>query len=499
LEIIRNNADRLHELVSDLLDLSRIESGKVELDVQVVSMPHLIERVTSSLQKEFEDRDLNLVLDVPQNLPEVFGDSRRIGQILTNLLSNAYKYTLRGGATVRARRVHKMLQVDVIDTGLGISEHDLEHIFTRFFRADDTNVRQQPGTGLGLNIIQSLVELHGGTIWVESEVGKGSTFSFTLPLPAGYVEVSPPDGEPEAETEEPPPEKAKPLPALLPAGPWIMVVDDDVDVANLFRLQLEKEGFRVTVVNHGSRAVEVARQLQPELITLDLLMDVDGLTVLKKLKSEPATSHIPVLVISVIPEPGDSLSLGAADYLVKPLDEGQLLTSVRDLLSQLNGGDLNKILVVDDEIDIVGWLKHSLSHFGYQVDEAYDGVQALEAVEAEKPDLILLDLKMPRMDGRTTIRRLREREETRDIPIIVLSAHAVGDDDERARMQGMGVKEILKKPVTIEQLVTEVQKYLGRVESAPDLSPGGAEPEADTAMQQPRGTKLKPGATGPAL
>jgi DNA-binding response OmpR family regulator len=294
-----------------------------------------------------------------------------------------------------------------------------------------------------------------------------------------------------------------------------MVVDDDADVANLFRLQLQKEGFRVTVVNHGSRVVEVARGLQPELITLDLLMDVDGLSILKDLKADPATAEIPVLVISVVPEPDESLSLGAADYLVKPLDEGQLLASVREVLSQVGTGTNNKILVVDDEIDIVGWLKHSLSHFGYQVDEAYDGVQALEAVAADRPDLILLDLKMPRMDGRMTIRRLREREETRDIPIIVLSAHAVGDDEERARMQGMGVKEVLRKPVTIDQLVAEVQKYLGHDNGSNGSGPGQSEPEngleesqageaalvADTPEPQEGDAEAKPRATrtGPAL
>lgn len=460
LEIAKGNTERLHLLVSDLLDISRIESGRVELDLQVVSLPEVIEDAANSLRHEFEARGLTLILDVAPDLPEIFGDPGRISQVLVNLLGNAYKYTSHGGATVRARVAGANIQVDVSDTGVGIKEQDLDKLFTRFFRAQDRFVRQQPGTGLGLNISKSIVELHGGHIWVQSEPGVGSTFSFTLPLPAGLVEVpAPATGEvasvavADALAEEPS--------VTLPAGPWILVVDDDPDIGRLFKRQLQKEGYRVTVVSQGSRAVDVARQLKPELITLDLLMDVDGLAVLHKLKDDPVTAAIPVVIVSVVPEAQEGLALGAVDYLVKPLDEGQLLSCVRGVLEQLNGGSRNKILVVDDEIDIVGWLKHSLTHYGYEISEAYDGIQALEAVAADMPDLILLDLKMPRLDGRATIRRLRKQPSTRHIPIIVLSANPVSDEAERVQMLDMGVKEFLTKPVTVERLAAEVQKHLG--------------------------------------
>jgi PAS domain S-box-containing protein len=451
LEIAKANSERLHTLVSDLLDLSRIESGKADLDVQVVSLSEIVDHVTGSLQNEFSERNLTLTLDVPADLPEIFGDPGRIAQVLTNLLSNAYKYTREGGATVRVRQVRDALQVDIIDTGVGIANEDREKLFTRFFRGEDSQVRQQPGTGLGLSITKSLVEMHGGKIWVDSNRGNGTVFSFTLPLPPGLVEV------PAAEGARPGEQPAVPI----PSGPWVLVVDDSPDVAQLFQHQLQKAGYRVTVVNQGSRVVEVARQLKPELITLDLLMDVDGLTVLQRLKADPATAEIPVVIISVVPRSKESLVLGAADYLVKPLEERELLDCIHRVLDQLDGNSRNKILVVDDEIDIVGWLKHSLTHYGFQVAEAYDGVQALEAVASDKPDLILLDLKMPRMDGRTTVRKLREQEESRHIPVIVLSANPIRDDVERAQMLGMGVRQFLNKPVTIEQLVAEVQKLLG--------------------------------------
>lgn len=465
LKITKENAGRLHDLVSDLLDISRIESGGSELDVQVVSVARIVEHAADTLQNEFDERGLTLTLDISPDLPEVFADPSRLIQILTNLLSNAYKYTHEGGATVQARVTGGALQIDVIDTGVGISVEDQAKLFTRFFRAEDTEVRQQPGTGLGLNITKSLVEMHHGEIWVTSEPGKGTTFSFTLPLPAGLVDVA------EEEEVEPAPPVLEPTPSpetleiSIPAGPWILVADDEVDVANLFQHQLERAGYRVSVVTQGSNVVKVARQLQPELITLDLLMDVDGLTVLQELKADPSTADIPVVIISVVPEPEKGIALGAADYLVKPLDKGELLRRVRRVMDRENGIARNKILVVDDEIDIVGWLKHFLTHYGYQVSEAYDGIQALEVVATDKPDLILLDMKMPRMDGRTTIRRLREQQDTRHIPIIVLSAQPVGDEAERTQMMDMGVRKFLRKPVTMEQLVAEVKKHLRSVAS----------------------------------
>jgi DNA-binding response OmpR family regulator len=184
------------------------------------------------------------------------------------------------------------------------------------------------------------------------------------------------------------------------------------------------------------------------------------LVVLQELQADPSTADIPVVIISVISEPEMGLALGAADYLVKPIDEEELITCIQRLLGQIDAGPRDKILVVDDEVDIVGWLKHFLTHSGYEVMEAYDGIQALEAVAFDKPDLILLDMKMPRMDGRTTIRRLREQQGTRQIPVIVLSANPVTDETERAQLLDMGVKDFLRKPVTPEQLVADIQKHL---------------------------------------
>jgi PAS domain S-box-containing protein len=446
--IARDNAERLHQLVNDLLDVSRIESGRIELDVQVIAIRDVIIQAASMMEKQFVDRGLTLSIDLPPGLPQIFGDPTRLGQIMANLLSNAYKYTPEGGATVRARHTSYGVQVDVIDTGIGIAPDDQSRLFTRFFRADHELVRDQPGTGLGLSITRSLVEMHGGQMWVTSRLGQGSTFSFSLPLPAGHDGLQGLDEQPA-------------VAALLSNGPNILVVDDDPSTARLFREELEKEGYSVTLVSQGSQVIEAVRRQQPDLITLDLVMDVDGLVILQQLKSDPSVADIPVVIISVVHDVEHGLAMGAADYLVKPLDRGELLQAVESVLGRANGSSHHSILVVDDDVDITGWLEIALGEHGYRVTTARDGMQALEMASADPPDLILLDLVMPRMDGRTAMRHLRAQPSTQQIPIIVLTAARFDSRSERANVLKMGARKLLQKPVTIDELMCEVKELIG--------------------------------------
>ena len=450
LQVARDNTERLHQLVNDLLDISRIESGRIELDVQVVSLAEILGKSASLVRNQFVQRGLTLDLDLPPDLPRVFADPKRIGQVVTNLLSNAYKYTPEGGATVHAHASNGTIQVDVKDTGIGISDEDRSKLFTQFFRAESDFVREQSGTGLGLNITRSLVEMHGGRIWVESEPGQGSTFSFTLPLPKGKADGTAPGSGIASSAAHP--------------TRWntlhLVVVDDEPDIAHLFRQRLEREGYRVTVVTESARAVEAVRRLQPDLVTLDLVMEKDGLTILRELKADPHTSAIPVVIVSVVSQAKKGWAWGAADYLVKPVDSETLLNSVASILGRSEDASGKSILVVDDEPDIVSWLQHALALEGYRVTTAFDGIEALDVVSSDPPDLILLDLLMPRMDGRATIRRLREDDDTRNTPIIVLTASQLDRDSERAQILGMGVNELLRKPVSIDRLVAEINKYL---------------------------------------
>jgi CheY-like chemotaxis protein len=390
----------------------------------------------------------------------VFGDQNRITQILINLLSNAYKYTPQGGATLRAHQVGNSVQIDVIDTGLGILAEDQEKLFTRFFRADSSAVRKQSGTGLGLSITKSLVEMHGGEIWLISEINQGTTVSFTLPLPAGLTTKS--QKPPKSQSKPTPPVKAEPAsPSLIENGAHIMVVDDDIEIARLFQHRLEDEGYTVTVQSSVDNLLETVKKVKPDLITLDLLMDVDGLQILEMLKAAAETKEIPVLVISVVAESEKGMALGAADYLTKPVEREALLKSVERIFDHLDQTKMgSKVLVVDDDKDIANWLKHALVYYGFNVTTAYDGYQCLDAVAESIPDLILLDMMMPRMDGATTIRKLREEEHSRHIPIIVLSANPPKEGRERAQLVGAGVKKFLKKPVPIEDVVVEIEKHL---------------------------------------
>ncbi|MFZ0548199.1 MAG: response regulator, partial [Candidatus Promineifilaceae bacterium] len=359
------------------------------------------------------------------------------------------------------------IQIDVADTGLGISAEDQEKLFTRFFRAEDSAVRQQAGTGLGLSITKSLVEMHGGEIWVKSKIGKGTTTSFTLPLPAGLTTKAHTRLE-SSEPETPKPTLQPDKTAVSHNGSRIMIVEDDLEIAHLFQHNLQTAGYTVIIQSSSQNIIEVTKAVNPDLITLDLLMDVDGLSVLEMLKEAEETRDIPVVIISVVGEPEKGLALGAADYLTKPVDEKALLDSIGKIFEQLDKTKTgHTILVVDDDKDIANWLKHALVYYGFETTTAYDGLQCLEAVDNKLPDLILLDMSMPRMDGPTTIRKLREQAHTRHIPVIVLSANPPKEGEERAQLIGAGVKEFLKKPVPIENVIAEIEKHL---HSIPDAS-----------------------------
>jgi PAS domain S-box-containing protein len=442
-QVIKTNADRLTALVNDFLDISRMETGRVKLKMEGLDMLAMIHTVADNFRGQMVEKELELVLDLPAQLPLVRGDQDRVIQILENLTSNAWKYTPAGGTvTVRAGVTDDFVQIDVSDTGIGIAEKDQGHIFDRFYRTEQAEVRAVDGTGLGLSIVKMLVDLLGGDIWVESRENQGTTFSFTLPIVL-QTEGGVVGGE--------------------VAGSKILVVDDDEDITQLLRHQLEAEGYRVLAAQHEEDVLQLARREQPDLITLDILLDgVDGFDVLAKLKQDSMTAEIPVIIVSIVPDAGTrGLALGAAGYISKPFEERQVLAQIHAVLASAGtggNGRLNRVLVVDDDRHIVDWLKEALTNNGFTVRGAYNGHEALALAREDSPDLILLDLKMPDMDGYEVIRGLRRQQATQGIPVIVITGYALDSDRDKVEILGMGVANMLIKPFSVETLVQEIKR-----------------------------------------
>ncbi|MDQ2717550.1 MAG: ATP-binding protein [Chloroflexota bacterium] len=314
LGVAHNNARRLVGIINDLLDLSRIESGKIELHREPLHLTRLIQELLPTFSLRLEEKGQDLVLHLPDPSPIVQGDSERIVQVLSNLLSNAHKYTPQGGRidlTVEATGT--MAHISVTDTGIGLSVDEQAQLFTRFYRAQNTMSQTVNGTGLGLTIARTLVELHGGEITVTSAPGQGSTFSFTLPLVQHFLPMALPGGR---------------------LGKRILVVDDESDIAHLLQHTLAGAGYEVIATGTGAGALELAQTIQPDLITLDLnLPDMYGLTVLAALKAETTTANIPVIILTVNNEVSQEYMLEAIDYLYKPIKADVLLARIADVFA----------------------------------------------------------------------------------------------------------------------------------------------------------------------
>jgi PAS domain S-box-containing protein len=439
LDIVKNNSDRLVLLVNDLLDVSRIEAGRVNLRLQPVDLAGSIHEVATSLRPLMEQKRQSLKLELPADLPQVRADRDRVAQIVTNLLSNAHKYTLEGGAvTVRAQAREDRVQVEVSDTGVGMTADERDKLFTKFFRAQNPATQNISGTGLGLNIVKSLVEKQGGRIWVTSEPMKGSTFIFTIPA----------DGTTGAAIAT----SAADAPApVTTAGTRILVVDDEPDIAGLIRRYLERGGYQVLVAHDARTALETARRERPDLMTLDVdLPDCDGFTLLEWLKGDQVTAPIPVIMLSVLEDTGRGLLMGAVDYLHKPIDESTLLSHVGSIV---RSQEPQLVLVADDEEDIRSLIAGHLRRAGHQVLEAADGEQALEAARAEQPpSLVLLDIRMPRLDGLGVLRALRADEATRNLPVVMMTTSRGMSASDRSAIDQLGASVLLHKPSSAEEL-----------------------------------------------
>jgi signal transduction histidine kinase/CheY-like chemotaxis protein len=448
--VLRAGRHLLH-LINDILDLSKIEAGKMDLTLERLVIQPVVEEVLGTARPFAEQNKNALELDCPDAIGSVYADSMRLRQILLNLLSNACKFTNGGTVQLSVARADEPGQhwVDfaVSDTGIGMTEEQVGRLFQEFTQADASTTRQYGGTGLGLAISRRLCRIMGGDVTVVSEPGKGSTF--TVRLPAQAVALVPAAEESAAET--------RPVASRGSRG-TVLVIDDDATARELIATHLAGNGFAVETAVNGIDGLKKARALRPAAITLDIMMpEIDGWTVLAALKGESALADIPVVIVTIGDEPRRGMALGAAGYLTKPIDRERLV----EILSQLRvAGAPGSVLVVEDDEEQRQLVRAILRARGWTVREAANGRLALEAITVELPDVILLDLMMPEMDGFQLVAALQANASWRDIPVVVVTARDLTAED-RQRLNG-GVEQILSKHVSSPtELMARVGALLG--------------------------------------
>lgn len=445
LEIINKESDRLTRLINNLLDLSRIEAGRMKWDRDHLDLHEVVTTAVTSLRGAAEKKGLHLEVEIEEDLPTV-GDRDKLIQVVTNLLGNAIKFTSEGG-TVRVVAGRKDLltaRIEVQDSGVGIEPIYHESIFEKFSQVDSSETRDIKGSGLGLPIARSITEHHDGKLLVESELGKGSVFIVELPL---HVEG-------EAEPEPAPPEtEFSLLDAGLQPGQTVLVVDDEPSIRRFLRHILESEGLLVMEARTGEDAVAMALRERPAIVLLDLVLpDIDGFEVLGRLKQQSATRNIPVIILSIIEDEERCFRLGASGYLPKPIDRERLVDRVSRLVA---AGPARRtegkgyVLVVDDDDSVLKAVATILTNHGFEVDIARNGQDGLEIAREKQPDLIILDLMMPGMTGHEVLLALKQNSATVEIPVMILTA---AEPDERIRALQGGAESLMTKPFTEKEL-----------------------------------------------
>jgi signal transduction histidine kinase/CheY-like chemotaxis protein/HAMP domain-containing protein len=412
-------------LINQVLDLSKIEAGKLELNPESVSLGPLIDEVIGTARQLAEQNKNRLVVEAHEKLGTVTVDPMRLRQILLNLLSNACKFTSQGEVRLRVRKVvdgRNWIEFAVSDTGIGMTPEQQAKLFEEFTQADSSTARRYGGTGLGLAITRKLARMMGGDVTVESAPGKGSVFSVRLPAGSDAAASSTNGGRP-------------------PAGDCVLVIDDDATARELIADPLKADGFSVVTASGGLEGLKLARDVQPIAITLDVMMpDLDGWSVLAALRQDPELAEIPVIMITILDEHRRGVALGAAGYLTKPIDRERLTRMIGRF--RVPARQTRVLMVEDDGTQrerLRGWLEEEQ----WVVEEAANGRDALALLRDTRPDVILLDLMMPEMDGFAVVAALQKEPRWRDIPVVVVTARDL-DTADRERLNS-GVQSVLVK------------------------------------------------------
>jgi CheY-like chemotaxis protein len=359
-----------------------------------------------------------------------------VAQVLNNLINNAYKYSNPGGlVSITTLAEGDFLEVAISDTGVGISKDDQKQLFTKFFRAKNPATREAGGTGLGLAISKSIVEKHKGEIWVESQLGKGSTFHFTIPL------------------VEPLPLKEKPRTATRRDTKKILVIEDEPRTAALLHGLLERVGYRVISASSGEEALVRVAECQPDLITIDIdLPGIDGFDTIRLFRENPALETTPVVIISLVQDEETASELGVAASFDKPFEEDKLLECIEKILAEGQ-----KILVCDPDATTRQLLEETLLQKGYHLIFVQDGLDLLVQARKDQPQLIIMDLQLSDMDGYEVLRRLNRRPETVDIPVIAMTNNL---EESHIEVIAAGANDLIRKPLDVEALVEEVERFM---------------------------------------
>lgn len=451
---INSAGKHLLALINDVLDISKIEAGRMDLHLEEFNVADMLSEVLSTAQPLFDKNSNQIEYSLDDGIYVIYADLTKVKQVLFNLLSNAAKFTHEGIINVKGslseENGQQYLLMAVTDNGIGIAEDKLEHVFDEFSQADSSTTRDYGGTGLGLALSRNFCQMMQGDIILQSEVGKGSTFTVKLPL---KVEVK--DSAEEAEPEQPKEQnKTDKLVSRQKQQP-ILVIDDDANARDLLRRILEKDGYMVETSSGGKEGLELARQIKPRMITLDVMMqDVDGWSVLKQLKEEPELESIPVVMVSMVSDKEVGFTLGAVDSLSKPVKRDELIQ-----ITHRYAGDAKSkhVLVVDDEAINRDLMERYLSDDNWIVELAENGQMALERMQEFRPDLILLDLMMPVMDGFEFAEEIRKHDEYRFIPIVVVTAKSL-DAHDKMRLRGSVQRIIQKGAMGRHDLLSQIEQ-----------------------------------------
>ncbi|TNC07667.1 response regulator [Methylobacterium terricola] len=442
---IKSNAKHLLGLINDVLDLSKVEANKMDTFPEDIDVEVFVRDAAATVGPLISKRGNRLVLDFADGLGVARTDATKLRQCLFNLLSNAAKFTEGGTITLRARRetdpTGDRLAFAVEDTGIGMTEEQVERLFQRFTQADGSTTRKYGGTGLGLALTKAFAELMGGSVTVASEPGRGTCF--TLNLPTTLPEAA------EVLTEEP----SAGTGIAGGARGLVLVIDDEASQRDLMGRFLTRQGFSVRTAADGRTGLDLARTIAPRVVLLDVMMpEVDGWAVLATLKADATTRDIPVVMVSFVADTTLSASLGATDTVPKPVD----WTRLKDVLDRIGTGS-GDVLIVDDDIDMRNRLRVVLERHGWSVREAGDGVEALDLVREATPHLVLLDLTMPVMDGFTFLAEMRAMSGCAEVPVVVLSARDV-TVEERHRLAG-AARVLRKGNASIGDIAAEVSRF----------------------------------------